>query len=758
MASARALLVAAATSSVLSSFCVSEKSSGFRPPAVPLFVSTPFVSVWSFDATNLASPTNFWSGLPNTLDSLIRVDGTAYCLLGQPPSGTKAALQQGLPQVTATTSRYTFTAGGVSVGMRFTTPQLPNDLETMARPASYLEWTVTSLDGKSHDVQVYYDHSAELVTNDPNRSIEWDRPTVSSTILALRMGQVGQQLPSFNISARMRNSTEPHQQQDYGYVYAMADISSPSVVPTSVIALATDAQAAFISKGVLPGPSGDAQPPAPVASPLMVSALAWDVGSVTAGNPATCRVVFFVDEGASILFYDTLLASYWRRNYTVADFATVPAVPLATAVTSATALLAAADAFDTQIAADTLAAGGANYSAVTQLTYRQVFGANGVAWNGTDVWIFQKEISSDGDLSTLDVIFPSSPQPLFFEKGALLGLTIAPALYVMGPESPVKFSQPCALHSMGKWPVVDAGNGGCSMPMESTGDMMLMATAVTQAQNGSLAVAGPYMGLLREFAGFCAASLPFPAPQDMTDDFSHAPGNLTNLALKCIISIGAQAYLETVAGNSSGAKALYAIAQNFGQGFVELGWQPGASGAPGHFQFIYNTTWADSYGLMYNALFARILGLEWLIPNFYPLFDEHFTFIQAQTVNSTWCPALSSMEHDSKWDWLVNTASLMYSNSSKPTAYSNFIFDELYFFADTTSSRFPLTDHPECTGSFPPAAAADRARPVLGAFFGPLLIAKPPSGFVEQHKAIADFALAEMGIDIHAVAGWPRAE
>jgi hypothetical protein len=99
-----------------------------------------------------------------------------------------------------------------------------------------------------------------------------------------------------------------------------------------------------------------------------------------------------------------------------------------------------------------------------------------------------QEISSDGDLSTLDVIFPSAPQPLAFGSGELLQAllepqvgyyrpsvarasinvassslprawcTCAPQLYFMADFLPGHpFTQPCSLHSCGKWPVVDAG-------------------------------------------------------------------------------------------------------------------------------------------------------------------------------------------------------------------------------------------------------------------------------------------------------------
>jgi hypothetical protein len=421
----------------------------------------------------------------------------------------------------------------------------------------------------------------------------------------------------------------------------------------------------------------------------------------------------------------------------------VPAAGLARALSDADALLAAADAFDAALAPALAAAAGEDFAAVAQLTFRQVTGANGVAWNGSAVWTFQKEISSDGDMSTLDVIFPSAAQHLAFDNASGLVRLLDPVLHIMAGSSPAHFDQPCALHSVGKWPVVDAGNGGCSMPMESTGDVLILSAAATMARGGDASWAAAYMPTLRRFASFCAASLPFPAFQDMTDDFSHAPGNLTNLALKCIVAIGAQAYHEQAVGNASGAAALYATARGFGEGFALLG----ASQSHPGFKFLYNETWDGSYGLMYNAFWARLLGLEDLVPSFYASFEAHYDFLLTVTANATWCVPLSSMEKDSKWDWLAYSAATVYTNATPPapSTYSTHVLDSIVFFANTTSSRFPLSDHPECVGSFPPAAAADRARPVLGAFYAPLLIANPSANFVAQRAAVKD-VLRGLGI------------
>ena len=723
----------------------------FRPPAVPLAVSSPFFSIWSFSASELATQTLFWHGEPATLDSLLRVDNVTYTLMGaaaHPP-----ATQLGYPLVEALTTTYTFLAGGVLANLSFTTPQLPGNWEALSRQATYVEWALSSQDGAQHTAEVLFDSSAEVVTGGfPGEQVEWDRPIPG----ALRLGLVGQTAPGFNISARMLASKEPHQRQDFGFLYVMDGAAPTAPAASSVIAPQADAHAAFAASGALPGASGDAKPPAPIApTNNVVGALAWGGLALRPSAPAiTLRAVLLCDEVVGILNYDEPLPGYWRKDYPAGDTSVVPAAALGAAVSQGSALLAAAGAFNAQEAAALLAAGGEAYAAVTQLTYRQVLGANAVVWNGSSVWVYQKEISSDGDLSTLDVIFPAAPQLLYHANASLLRAAIEPHLYLMAGRNPHNhFSQPCALHSLGKWPVVDAGNGGCSMPMESTGDILLMAAGVTAAQGGDAAWLAPYMPLLRRFASFCESSLPFPAPQDMTDDFSHAPGNLTNLALKCILGVAGQAYLELAGGNATGAQALAQVARSEAQFFMTHAWSAGVP-VP-HFRFIFNDTWADSSGLMYNALWARLLGVEGLFPDFYPKFTAHYAYYSSLTANATWCLPLSSMEHDSKWDWLLHTAALMFTppgaggggQASTPSAYSTLLINQLFAFANATSSRFPLTDHPECTGPFPPAAAADRARPVLGAFYAPLLVAAPPPALAQEQARMAAFLAAP-------AAGW----
>ncbi|OQO13427.1 hypothetical protein B0A48_01655 [Cryoendolithus antarcticus] len=65
-----------------------------------------------------------------------------------------------------------------------------------------------------------------------------------------------------------------------------------------------------------------------------------------------------------------------------------------------------ATSLDNKIASDSVAAGGQDYFSLTSLATRQAFGALEGTNTPTEPWVFLKEISSDGNVQTVDVIFP----------------------------------------------------------------------------------------------------------------------------------------------------------------------------------------------------------------------------------------------------------------------------------------------------------------------------------------------------------------
>src|SRR5277367_1289857 len=134
----------------------------FRPPSVPLVTFDPYLSIWSAADHLTDRPTQHWTKRRHSLVSLIRVDGAAYRLMGNEPEATPVLPQTDL-QVTPTRSIYDFENEKVHVTLTFMRPALPDDLDAMALPLSYLTWEVRSMDGQPHAVALYDGTSSQLV-------------------------------------------------------------------------------------------------------------------------------------------------------------------------------------------------------------------------------------------------------------------------------------------------------------------------------------------------------------------------------------------------------------------------------------------------------------------------------------------------------------------------------------------------------------------------------------------------------------------
>jgi hypothetical protein len=148
----------------------------FRPPAVPLVTCDPYLSVWSFNDRLNDADTHHWTGKPHTLLSLVRIDGKAYRLAGARPANVPALEQTNL-EVLPTRTIYTFAGEGVRLTLTFMTPMLPDDLDVLSRPLTYVTWQAVSTDGKPHQVSAMLAVGADMAVNTPDQSVLAHRET-----------------------------------------------------------------------------------------------------------------------------------------------------------------------------------------------------------------------------------------------------------------------------------------------------------------------------------------------------------------------------------------------------------------------------------------------------------------------------------------------------------------------------------------------------------------------------------------------------
>ena len=141
-----------------------------RPPSIPLVACDPYFSIWSSADQLTDADTVHWTGKPHRLSSSIRIDGYLYRVMGAHPEDMPPLPQKSV-RVLPTRTIYTFEGAGVQLTFVFLTPALPDDLEVLSRPVTYLTWDVKSVDGITHDVQLECSASGELAVNTPNEQV-----------------------------------------------------------------------------------------------------------------------------------------------------------------------------------------------------------------------------------------------------------------------------------------------------------------------------------------------------------------------------------------------------------------------------------------------------------------------------------------------------------------------------------------------------------------------------------------------------------
>ena len=374
---------------------LAQNSGNLRPPAVPLVVSDPMLSIWS-EADHLTDDvTRHWTHHEMSLVSLLRVDGKTYRLMGNSPAAVPALPQTNL-RLTPTRSIYEFAGAGLHVTLAFMTPALPDDLDVLTRPVTYLTWTVQSIDGAEHAVQIYDSTSSQLAVNKPGEQVTWGRETmgvgVATELTALRVGTADQ-----NLLGQAGDDTRIN----WGYAYAVARTRDVKAAAGAHDALTED----FIQTGMVPI-ADDTRMPRAAADAQPVLAFVFELGKVNA-SPTARHLMVGYDEIEMIKFFGKPLKPYWSRN------GMKPTQLFQLAERDYAALTARCEAFDKALIADAVRVGGKDYGEICALAYRQCLGGHGIAAdaNGQPL-MFTKENTSNGDIATADVIFPADPELL----------------------------------------------------------------------------------------------------------------------------------------------------------------------------------------------------------------------------------------------------------------------------------------------------------------------------------------------------------
>ncbi|KAF2838247.1 glutaminase GtaA [Patellaria atrata CBS 101060] len=661
-----------------------------RPPAIPLAVRSPYLSTWlpaGRDAETSGELSagvwpSYWTGDATAWTGFVRVDGRNYRWMG-------GADGDGATQVafnyTSTQSIFTFHVGdAVELTATFLSPLYPNDFKRQSLVFSYLHVDVASLDGNTHDVQVYTDISAEWVSGDRTSKATWDYGTTGD----VAFHKISKAAPvSFG---------ESRDQAEWGNWYYATNAGDATTYQSGPD---VDVRGAFTDDGKLKN-SKDEDFRA-INDRWPVFAFAVDLSSVdSSGSSALFSIGLCQEQAVQFSSRNgygpspALWKSYFEDDLAAlsffhGDFETE---------------LRDASTFDRKVADDSIRAGGEDYLTITSLTARQTFGATQLTGTEDKPYLFFKEISSNGNMQTVDVVFPFHPF-LLYANPQLLKLTLEPHYEIQeSGQYPNKY----AMHDIGThFPNGTGHSDGADepMPLEECGNMIIMTLAYAQRADDNDYL-GTHYDILKQWAEYLIEDSLYPAEQLSTDDFAGHLANQTNLALKGMVGLAAMSDIAARSGHDDDATRYLDTAKDYLAQWQDIGINKDAT--PTHTVLSYNDR--ESWGILYNLYADKELGL-----NFVPqtIYDQQSNFYP--TVMREYGVPLDTRHTYTKNDWELWAAAVA-SDDTRGMFISN-----LAAWIDETPSNQPMTDLLETdTGAQP--GLQFRARPVVGGAFALLIL------------------------------------
>ncbi|CAN8106452.1 unnamed protein product [Discula destructiva] len=658
-----------------------------RAPAWPLAVRSPYLSTWLNGDSGGSLPGNwpkFWNGQITALQGFVAVDGDVFNWVGG-AEGPQTTTQTSATY-TSTKTVFTFDVNSkVTLTATFLSPVYPSDLVKQSLQYSYIDVAAVSSDGAPHDVQIYLDVTGEWASGgDPTQQLVWSHG--SSNGVAYHTFNLTQQLVFTEIS----------QQAAWGtWFFSTSDADDL----TWQIGADTVVRPTFAANRTLPN-TDDADYRA-INNDWPTFGFVKDFGNVST-NSTSVLFTIGVSQDEIINFAETsssgnVMTALWKKAYTTAVDAMVGFYEdYSTAVTDSSAL-------DNQIAEDTAAVGGTDLTTVSTLAVRQVFGAVAPAVGSKQTYLFMKEISSDGDTNTADVIFPAMPIFLYLNS-TLLKLLLDP-LYVN--QEGGLYPNSWAEHDLGVWPNAlgyPSGNDE-KMPLEECGNMLIMTLAYAQAARDT-AYMTAHFPKLEQWAGYLVNESLIPAAQISTDDFAGALANQTNLALKGIIALKAMGSMGALTSNTSASSYYNGIADSYLPTWIE--YAVNNASKPPHTMLNYNNL--TSSGLLYNLYADRLLGLNFVPSSIYTMQSNFYPTValaygvpldtRHDLVKCDWGMFVAAIAEKSTRDLLLNLQVNWINNTPQTTPYGDLF--------DATTGGYTGTNF--------------KARPVVGAMFALLAL------------------------------------
>lgn len=516
-----------------------------RPPATPLITIDPYFSVWSPADELTAANTVHWTGRPIRLCGTLTIDGESYRFMGVDES--IPAMKQISRDVDALTSTYVFEQNGVRLTARFTSALLPDDLQILTRPVSYLKLSAASTDGKVHTLSGKVGVSKEICVDYAEQGAVFVRKFGNTVRMGTHRNPV---LGKSGDDLRI----------DWGYFYLTADDANPY-----------DEKRDGITYACVDFPFDK-------------------TGEVL--------VTFAYDDIKSIEYFGEQLPSYWNRNGTLLT------EEIKRARRDYDKIYERCCALSDRLFIDATKAGGEKYAELLMLAFRQVIAAHKVAVDSDgEILFISKECFSNGCAATVDVSYPSIPMFLIYNPELVKGMMRPIIKYARSDEWKYDF----APHDAGTYPKVNGQVYGAlklekQMPVEECGNMIIMDAAVAIAENDA-SFALSHKDLLDRWVQYLLENGRDPENQLCTDDFAGHLAHNCNLSLKAIMGIASYGIILGISGDTESRDKYIGIARE-----MASDWAVRASNGDGSYRLAFDKP--GTFSMKYNIVWDKLFGTD----------------------------------------------------------------------------------------------------------------------------------------------------
>lgn len=598
--------------------------------------------------------------------------GSAYLdfgLMEEQPNSKQfdQVAEQKSVDVQAMQTYYTFACGPVDLNLTFTAPMFTDNLDLLSRPVNYMSYNVTSNDGKQHEVELYFEAAHHWAVDVPDQKAN-AQVQEEGDLLFLSTGSRSQEI------LRKKGDGVCI---DWGRFYMAAQNKNLSYGIGEGKAL----RQSFL-KGKVEAPATDGYDRL---------AMVCHLGETKAADG---YLMLGYDDIYSIQYFGENLRPYWNRKGNETIFG-----QFAKAQAEYSELMKACAEFDQQLMTEATAAGGRHYAELCALAYRQALAAHKLveAPNG-DLLFFSKENFSNGSIGTVDITYPTAPMLLYYNTELAKGLMNH--IYYYSESG--KWTKPFAAHDVGTYPQANGQTYGGDMPVEESGNMLIVTAAVAQIE-GNADYAAKHWETLTTWVNYLEKFGLDPENQLCTDDFAGHFAHNANLSIKAILGIASYGYLAQMQGKNDVAETYMNKAKEMAQEWVKM------ADDGDHYRLTFDKagTWSQKYNLVWDKL------MQW---NIFPakIIDTEIPYYLSKQ-NKYGLP-LDSRETYTKTDWIMWTATM----AKDKATFEQFI-TPVWNFMNETVDRVPMSDW---VFTNEPEQRGFQARPVVGGYFIKMLEGK----------------------------------